>query len=198
LRSVKNPERKDGFSRDRPVTQPMRTVSSDPTTADTAPGRSATRLRLALYEPDIPQNAGTLIRTAACLGFAVDLVEPAGFSLDDRHLRRAGLDYVDLAVLSRHVSWAAFDGWRRGEGRRLVLLTTAAEVSHLDFAFRDDDVIMVGRESAGVPAPVHAAADARLRVPMLPGRRSLNVAVTAAIVLGEAMRRTDGFPPVAG
>ncbi len=176
----------------------MHPAPSDPTTADAVPRPAATRLRLALYEPDIPQNAGTLIRTAACLGFAVDLIEPAGFSLDDRHLRRAGLDYVDLAVLSRHPSWSAFDGWRRGEGRRLVLLTTSAEMSHLDFAFGDDDVIMVGRESAGVPAAVHDAADARLRVPMLPGRRSLNVAITAAIVLGEAMRRTNGFPPVAG
>lgn len=156
-----------------------------------------TALRLALYEPDIPQNAGTLIRTAACLGFAVDLIEPAGFSLDDRHLRRAGLDYLDLAALVRHSGFAAFDERVRGEGRRLVLLTTAATKSHLDFAFRTDDVIMVGRESAGVPDRVHDRADARLRIPMHPERRSLNVAIAAAIVLAEALRQTGGFPPIA-
>lgn len=151
-------------------------------------------LRLALYQPDIPQNAGTLLRTAACLGIAVDLIEPAGFVLSDRNLRRAGMDYLDLAVLTRHDGWTAFDAARRARGRRLILLTTRADVSHVGFAFRPDDVLMVGRESVGVPDAVHAAADARLLVPMRPGLRSLNVAVAAAIVLGEALRVTGGWP----
>ena len=154
-------------------------------------------LRLALYQPDIPQNTGTLLRTAACLGIAVDLIEPAGFAVTDRNLRRAGMDYLDAAVLTRHTGWTAFEAERRAWGRRLVLLTTRGETSYLDFAFRADDVIMVGRESAGVPDEVHAGADARLTVPMLPGRRSLNVAVAAVMVLGEALRQTRGFQPFA-
>jgi tRNA (cytidine/uridine-2'-O-)-methyltransferase len=155
-----------------------------------------TDLRLALYQPDIPQNTGTLLRTAACLGVAVDLIEPAGFAVTDRNLRRAGMDYLDAAVLTRHAGWTDFEAQRRAAGRRLVLLTTRGTTSHLDFAFRSDDVIMVGRESAGVPEEVHAAADARLVVPMRPGMRSLNVAVAAVMVLGEALRRTGGFPPL--
>ena len=157
----------------------------------------AAGLRLALYEPDIPQNTGTLLRTAACLGLAVDLIEPAGFAVTDRNLRRAGLDYLDAAVLDLHPSWRAFDAARRAEGRRLILLTTRGATRHLDFAFRPDDVIMVGRESAGVPDAVHAAADARLVVPMRPGLRSLNVAVAAVVVLAEALRQLDLFPPLA-
>ncbi|TBW34768.1 tRNA (cytidine(34)-2'-O)-methyltransferase [Siculibacillus lacustris] len=153
-------------------------------------------MRLALYEPDIPQNTGTLLRTAACLGLAVDLIEPAGFAVTDRNLRRAGLDYLDAAVLTRHSGWTAFDAARRAEGRRLILLTTAAAEPYLDFAFRPDDVILVGRESAGVPERVHASADARLIVPMRPGLRSLNVAIAATFVLGEALRQTAGFPPL--
>lgn len=155
-----------------------------------------TDLRLALYQPDIPQNTGTLLRTAACLGVGVDLIEPAGFAVTDRNLRRAGMDYLDAAVLTRHSGWTAFEAERRAAGRRLVLLTTRAATSYLDFAFRDGDVVMVGRESAGVPDEVHACADARLIVPMRPGLRSLNVAVAAVMVLGEALRRTAGFPPV--
>ena len=155
-----------------------------------------TDLRLALYQPDIPQNTGTLLRTAACLGVGVDLIEPAGFAVTDRNLRRAGMDYLDAAVLTRHTGWAAFETARRAAGRRLVLLTTMGAVSYLDFAFRPDDVVMVGRESAGVPDEVHAVADARLIVPMRPGLRSLNVAVAAVMVLGEALRRTGGFPPL--
>ncbi|MER2605297.1 MAG: TrmH family RNA methyltransferase [Siculibacillus sp.] len=153
-------------------------------------------LRLALYEPDIPQNTGTLLRTAACLGIAVDLIEPAGFAITDKNLRRAGLDYLDAAVLTRHTGWTAFDAARRAAGRRLVLLTTAADTPHVDFAFRPNDVLMVGRESVGVPPSVHAAVDARVVVPMCPGRRSFNVAIAAAFVLGEALRVTDGWPPV--
>lgn len=155
-----------------------------------------TDLRLALYQPDIPQNTGTLLRTAACLGVAVDLIEPAGFAVTDRNLRRAGLDYLDAAVLTRHPSWATFDAARRAAGRRLVLLTTRGRTVHVGFDFRADDVIMVGRESAGVPEAVHAIADARLVVPMRPGLRSLNVAVAAVMVLGEALRRLDAYPPL--
>lgn len=155
---------------------------------------AAADLRLALYQPDIPQNAGTLLRTAACLGIAVDLVEPAGFAITDKTLRRAGMDYLDAAILTRHADWAAFDAHRRAAGRRLVLLTTAGATRHVDFVFRPGDVIMVGRESAGVPDHVHASADARLIVPMRPGMRSLNVAVAAVFALGEALRQLDAYP----
>ena len=151
-------------------------------------------MRLALFQPDIPQNAGALMRLAACLGVAVDIVEPAGFPVSDRAFRRAGLDYLDYVEIVRHVSFAVFEIARRAEGRRLLLLTTRAERSHLEVDYRPGDVLMMGRESSGAPDEVHAAADIRLRVPMRPGMRSLNVAVAAAIVLGEALRRTDGFP----
>ena len=151
-------------------------------------------LRLALYQPDIPQNTGTLLRMAACLGLAVEIVEPAGFDVSDRHLRRSGLDYLDHVAVTRHRSWSAFEAWRREAGIRLVLATTAGAVPYGDFAFRDEDCIMMGRESAGVPEAVHAAADARVVVPIRPGLRSLNVAVAAAMVMGEALRRTGGFP----
>jgi tRNA (cytidine/uridine-2'-O-)-methyltransferase len=150
--------------------------------------------RLALFQPDIPQNAGTMLRMAACLGVPVEIVEPAGFDVSDRNLRRAGLDYLGSVTINRHVSWRAFEEWRRREGRRLVLATTKAAVRHLDFAFRREDVILLGRESAGVPDEVHEAADARVLVPMQEGLRSLNVAVAAAIVLGEALRQTGAFP----
>ncbi|WP_245500931.1 tRNA (cytidine(34)-2'-O)-methyltransferase [Lichenibacterium minor] len=148
-------------------------------------------LRLALFQPDIPQNAGTLLRTCACLGVGADLVEPAGFPTADRNFRRAGMDYLDALDLRRHASFAAFEAWRAAKlpRRRLVLLTTAAEADYRDVAFRAGDVLMVGRESAGVPAEVHDAADLRLGVPMRPGFRSLNVAVAAAMVLGEALRQ---------
>jgi tRNA (cytidine/uridine-2'-O-)-methyltransferase len=148
-------------------------------------------MRLALYEPDIPQNAGALLRLAACLGLAVDLIEPAGFVLTDRKLRRAGMDYLDMAPLHRHDSWTAFERAARG---RLVLLTTRGDRPYTDFRFAADDILLLGRESAGVPDAVHARADARLRVPMVPAARSLNVALAAAMVLSEALRQTDGFP----
>jgi tRNA (cytidine/uridine-2'-O-)-methyltransferase len=151
-------------------------------------------MRLALYEPDIPQNTGTILRLAACLGVPVDVVGPAGFDLTDRALRRAGLDYLAHVEVTRHESFAAFDARRRSAGARLVLLTTRGEVAHTGFAFAPGDILMLGRESAGVPASVHAAADARLRIPMRADLRSLNVAVAAAIVLGEALRQTGGFP----
>jgi tRNA (cytidine/uridine-2'-O-)-methyltransferase len=149
---------------------------------------------IALYEPDIPQNAGTILRLGACLGIPVHFVGPAGFPASDRAFRRAGLDYLDHVTLVNHVSFATFEDWRRTEKRRLVLLTTQAEGSYVDFGFRPDDVLMCGRESSGLPDHVHAAADARVRVPMRPELRSLNVAVSLAMVLGEALRQTKGFP----
>jgi tRNA (cytidine/uridine-2'-O-)-methyltransferase len=154
-------------------------------------------MRLALYQPDIPQNAGTMLRLAACLGIAVDIIEPAGFPVSDRAFRRAGMDYLAHVDIARHASWADFDAWRRRSGARLVLATTKAATPHLDFAFAAGDVILVGRESAGVPDHVHAAADARIAVPIRPGLRSLNVAVAAAIILGEALRQTNAWPQAA-
>ena len=148
-------------------------------------------MRLALFQPDIPQNAGAMMRLAACLDVALDIIEPAGFALSDRRLRRAGMDYLDHLDLTRHDSWDAFLAAPRG---RLILLTTQARVSHLEPAYRPDDTLLVGRESAGVPPDVHAAADLSVAIPMAPGLRSLNVALTAAMVLGEAMRQTQQFP----
>ncbi|MET0314504.1 MAG: tRNA (cytidine(34)-2'-O)-methyltransferase [Hansschlegelia sp.] len=151
-------------------------------------------IRLALYQPDIPQNAGTLLRLAACLGLAVDIVEPAGFPVSDRAFRRAGLDYLDRVEIERHVSFATFEQARRGAGRRLVLLTTRAETSFLDVSYGADDILMVGRESAGAPPAVHDAADLRVAIPMRAGLRSINVAVAAAMVISEALRQTAAFP----
>ncbi len=151
-------------------------------------------MRLALFEPDIPQNAGTILRLAACLGAGVDLVEPLGFALTDAKLRRAGLDYREHAEVVRHVSLAAFVAARRAERARIVLFTTRAAMPYTDFAFRASDTLLFGRESAGVTDAVRAAADAELRIPLLAGRRSLNVAVAAAMALGEALRQTGGFP----
>lgn len=151
-------------------------------------------MRLALYQPDIPQNAGTMMRMAACLGVALDLVEPAGFDASDRNLRRAGLDYLGHLDLTRHASFAAFEAARASAGSRLVLLTTQGATAYTEFAFAPCDTLMVGRESAGVPADVHGVADARVVVPMRAGLRSLNVAVAAAMVLGEALRQTGAWP----
>lgn len=154
-------------------------------------------MRIALYEPDIPQNTGTILRLAACLGVEAHLVEPAGFPTSDRAFRRAGMDYLDHVAIVRHASWQAFEDWRRAAEARLVLFTTGATTSYLDHAYRAHDILAFGRESAGVPDAVHRAADARLRIPMQPGLRSINVAMAAAMALGEAMRQTDGFPPIA-
>jgi len=151
-------------------------------------------LRLALYQPDIPQNAGTMIRMAACLGVAVDIVEPAAFDVSDRHFRRSGMDYLERAALMRHDSFATFDAWRRNSGRRLILAETDGATAHVDLEFRRGDIVMVGRESAGVLPEVYAAADASVCIPMRAGLRSLNVAVAAAIVLGEALRQVNGYP----
>ena len=146
-------------------------------------------MRIALYEPDIPQNTGTILRLCACLGAEAHIVEPAGFPVTDRAFRRAGMDYLDRVRIARHASFAAFEDWRRREGLRLVLLTTAAETSYLDHAYRPDQVLLLGRESAGVPEAVHRAADVRLRIPMAAGLRSLNIAMAAAMVAGEALRQ---------
>jgi tRNA (cytidine/uridine-2'-O-)-methyltransferase len=148
-------------------------------------------LTLALFQPDIPQNAGTLLRACACLGVRAAIIEPAGFLISDRNFRRSGMDYLDRLALDRHVSWAAFEEWRRPTGRRLVLLTTRGSLPYTRFAFAPDDILMVGRESLGAPEEVHAAADARINIPMQPGMRSLNVAVSAAMVIGEAIRQAE-------
>jgi tRNA (cytidine/uridine-2'-O-)-methyltransferase len=148
---------------------------------------------LALFQPDIPQNAGTMLRLCACLGADAALIEPASFPMSDRHFRRAGMDYLDHVRIARHISWRAFEDWRATTGRRLALLSTHAAQPYTDFAFRPGDILLVGRESAGVPDEVHASAQARLRIPVRAGLRSLNVAVAAAMVLGEALRQTHGF-----
>jgi tRNA (cytidine/uridine-2'-O-)-methyltransferase len=147
-------------------------------------------MQIALYEPDIPQNTGSILRLAACLGITAHIIEPAGFPTSDRAFRRAGMDYLAEVALLRHTSWQAFDAWRTAAGARLILFTTRAVTSYLDHAFRSDDILLFGRESSGVPEPVHAAADARLVIPIKAGLRSLNVAMAAAMALGEALRQT--------
>ena len=148
-------------------------------------------MRLALYEPDIPQNTGAILRLAACLGVAVDLIEPFGFPFDDRRMRRSGMDYLDRVEIRRHGSWASFQATKAG---RIVLLTTAGDRPLPGFSFEADDILLLGRESAGVPAAVHEAADIRLRIPMQPEMRSLNMALAAALALGEGLRQTGGWP----
>jgi tRNA (cytidine/uridine-2'-O-)-methyltransferase len=149
-------------------------------------------LHLAIYQPDIPQNTGTMLRTCACLGVAAEIIEPAAFDVSDRHLRRSGLDYLDHVAVTRHASWTAFEVWRREAGVRLVLATTRGPEAYTAFRFRPGDCLLVGRESAGVPEAVHEAADARVVIPIRPGLRSLNVAVAAAMMLGEARRQLGG------
>ena len=148
---------------------------------------------LALYQPDIAQNAGTLLRLGACLGVAVHIVHPTGFGFSQRGLRRAGLDYLDHAAIVEHDSFGHFSAWLAERRRRLVLLTTRASESAYGFAYAADDVLMLGRESAGVPDAVADAADRRIRIPMRPGLRSINVAVAASMILGEALRQTRHF-----
>ena len=157
-------------------------------------------MRIALFEPDIPQNPGTILRLAACLGLEAHLIEPAGFPTSDRAFRRAGMDYLDKVKLMRHLSWDAFERWRMAQGLRLVLFTTRATTSYLDHGFEPRDVLLFGRESSGVPERVHAAADVRLVVPMQAGLRSLNVAMTCAMAAGEALRQMtdDGGQTTAG
>ncbi|MCF8480184.1 MAG: tRNA (cytidine(34)-2'-O)-methyltransferase [Rhodospirillum sp.] len=148
---------------------------------------------LALYQPDIPQNAGTILRLGACLGVGVDIIEPCGFVLDDKRLRRAGMDYLDRAALTRHASWSAFLD-TLPPGRRLVLLTTTGDTPLPKVTFEPGDLLLLGRESAGVPPEVHARCEVRVRVPMVAETRSLNIAVCAAMALGEALRQTAGWP----
>lgn len=148
-------------------------------------------MRLALFEPDIPQNTGALIRLAACFGVPVDIIEPCGFLWSAPKLKRAGMDYLDQADVTRHRSWNSFRSVNTGA--RLVLLTTKSAMSYLDFAYAPDDILLLGRESAGVPDSVHQTADARLFIPLRPGLRSLNVALAGAIVLAEARRQTGLF-----
>ncbi|MBA3039222.1 MAG: tRNA (cytidine(34)-2'-O)-methyltransferase [Alphaproteobacteria bacterium] len=149
-----------------------------------------TGLRIALYQPDIPGNTGTILRLAACLGLGVDIIEPAGFDISDRNLKRAGMDYLASVKLARHVNFERFEEWRRESGRRLVLASTKAADRYTDFAYRPDDILLFGRESAGVPETVHDGADARVIIPMVEGQRSINVAMSAAMIAGEALRQT--------
>lgn len=151
-----------------------------------------TKLRIALYQPDIAGNTGTILRLAACLGLSVDIIEPAGFDISDRNLKRAGMDYLASVHLTRHVNFQQFDEWRRSEGRRLVLGSTKAARPYVDFTFQTDDILLLGRESAGVPDHVHGLADGRILIPMVEGQRSINVAMSAAMIAGEALRQT-GF-----
>jgi tRNA (cytidine/uridine-2'-O-)-methyltransferase len=152
-------------------------------------------MRIALYQPDIPQNTGTILRLCACLGIEAHIIQPAGFPTSDRAFRRAGMDYLDAVELVRHTSWEVFEAWRRDEGHRLVLFTTGAALPYLDYRYADGDVLLFGRESAGVPVEVHEAADARLLIPMRAGLRSLNVAVAAAMAAGEALRQIGNIKP---
>ncbi len=145
--------------------------------------------RIALYQPDIPGNTGTILRFAACMGVGVDIIEPAGFRLDDKTLKRAGMDYLELASLTRHASWDAFEDWRLGEQKRLILITTKATDGYSDFSFQPDDILLYGRESAGVPEDVHNKANERLLIPMVKEARSLNLALSVSMVMGEAIRQ---------
>jgi tRNA (cytidine/uridine-2'-O-)-methyltransferase len=149
-------------------------------------------MRLALYQPDIPQNAGAMLRLGACLGVAIDIIEPCGFVLDDRRLKRVAMDYQALAEIARHESWGAYLASR--DSGRLVLLSTKAALPYHRFAFAASDTLLLGRESAGVPPEVATRADVSLRIPLAPGARSLNVALAAALVLGEALRQVGLLP----
>ena len=154
-------------------------------------------MRLALFQPDIPQNTGTLLRLGACLDLPIDIIEPCGFIFNEKAMKRAGMDYLNMASYRRHNSWQDFLAYRTShpeEYGRIVLLTTHAEKTYTEFKFEPDDIILMGRESAGVPEAVHQAADARLLIPMNKNARSINVAVAAVMVVGEALRQTDLFP----
>ncbi len=153
-------------------------------------GRAADNpMQIALFQPDIPQNTGTILRLCACLDLPAHIIEPAGFAFSDRLVRRAGMDYLDRVSLTRHDSWSKFEAWRAEQGCRLVLFTTKAATHYLDFRYRASDILLFGRETAGVTDEVVAAADARLVIPIQEGLRSLNVAMTAAMAAGEALRQ---------
>jgi tRNA (cytidine/uridine-2'-O-)-methyltransferase len=150
----------------------------------------ANAMRIALFQPDIPQNTGTILRLCACLNVEAHIIEPAGFPVSDRNFRRAGMDYLEQVKIARHASWQAFESWRHRAGIRLLLLTTRGRKSYLDCRYGPADILLLGRESAGVPDEVFAAADERLTIPIQAGMRSLNVAMAAAMALGEALRQT--------
>lgn len=147
-------------------------------------------MQIALFQPDIPQNTGTILRLCACLNVTAHIIEPAGFPVSDRHFRRAGMDYLDQVTIQRHDSWTAFEDWHRKAGYRLVLFSTRAARPYLEFRYRNSDILLFGRESAGVTDEVVEAADERLIIPVAPGMRSLNVAMSVAMALGEALRQT--------
>ena len=147
-------------------------------------------MRVALYQPDIPQNTGSILRLCACLSVEAHIIEPAGFPVSDRHFRRAGMDYLDQVTIMRHDSWTKFEQWRHDRGLRLILFSTKGALPYLEHRYAASDILLFGRESAGVPDEVAAAADARLVIPVAPGLRSLNVAMAAAMALGEALRQT--------
>jgi len=151
-------------------------------------------VRLALYQPDIPQNTGTLLRLAACMNIGIDIIEPCGFVLDDKRMRRVGMDYLHKVDMVRHMSWGAFFEAKQAAGGRLLLLSTKAATPFTDFQYEPTDTLLVGQESSGVPQDVHDAADERLIIPMAEGMRSLNVAISAAMVTTEALRQTNRFP----
>lgn len=148
-------------------------------------------MQIALYQPDIPQNTGTILRLCACLRVDAHIIEPAGFPVSDRHFRRSGMDYLDQVSITRHDSWTKFEAWRAASGARLLLFTTKGSRSYLDQSYAPTDILLFGRESAGVPEAVADAADARLLIPIAPGLRSLNVAMAAAMAVGEALRQTE-------
>ncbi|MBI36800.1 MAG: tRNA methyltransferase [Alphaproteobacteria bacterium] len=150
-------------------------------------------MRLALFEPDIPQNTGTILRMAACLGVSVDLIEPAGFIINNKLMKRAGMDYLNHADLTIHKSWKSYIEQRQ-EKKRIILLTTKATTSYINFKFNPDDTLLLGRETSGVPSEIHDVVDARLKIPMQERMRSLNVAIAAAIVLGDALKQTNQLP----
>lgn len=156
-------------------------------------------MRLALYQPDIPQNTGTLLRLGACLDLQIDIIEPCGFLFNEKSMRRAGMDYLEFSKYRRHNSWNDFLEYRAQhpeEYGRIVLLTTHGATSFIDFEFKENDIILMGRESAGVPDSVHNLADARLLIPMNPNARSINMAVSAAMAITEGLRQTNGFPKI--
>ncbi|MBN8972008.1 MAG: tRNA (cytidine(34)-2'-O)-methyltransferase [Xanthobacteraceae bacterium] len=148
-------------------------------------------MQIALYQPDIPQNTGTILRLCACLRVDAHIIEPAGFPVSDRHFRRSGMDYLDQVSITRHDSWTKFEEWRTASGARLLLFTTKGSHSYLDHSYAPTDILLFGRESAGVPEAVADTADARLLIPIAPGLRSLNVAMAAAMAVGEALRQTE-------
>jgi len=154
-------------------------------------------MRLALFQPDIPQNTGTLLRLGACLDLPIDIIEPCGFIFNERAMKRAGMDYLNLANYRRHNSWQDFLEYREQhpeEYGRLILMTTKASIPYTDFKFKPNDIILMGRESAGVPDSIHQMVDSRLIIPMNQNARSINVAVSAVMVIGEALRQTNLFP----